>query len=224
MSTAMTFNSLLTDLQNYLERGTLNDVLVNQQLPELINFGERRCSRELKVLGYIVPAVFQLQAGLAVYAKPDRWRQTVSMNVSNQPTGTAVRQQMFPRAYEYIRSYWPDDTATPTTVYGTPAPPKFYADYNYQNWIFAPTPDAAYPAEVLYYEEPPLLSAANQSNWLTQYAPRLLLYACIIETLIFLKKGSRIAEIQPQYDREAAMLNNEDTDKILDRTSTRQKD
>lgn len=222
MSTAMTYNSLLTDLQNYLERGTSNDPVVFAQLPELINFGERRVSRELKVLGFIVPAVFALQAGLAVYAKPDRWRQTVSMNVSGFPVGTSVRNPMFPRSYEYIRGYWPDDTATLTTVYGTAGPPKFYADYNYQNWIVAPTPDAAYPAEVLYYEEPALLGPSNQSNWITQYAPRLLLYACMIETLLFLKKDP--SPLQAQYDREAAMLNGEDTDKIIDRTTTRQKD
>lgn len=222
MATAMTYNSLLADLQNYLERGTVNDPLVFAQLPELINFGERRCSRELKILGFIIPAVFTLQAGLAVYPKPDRWRQTVSMNVGNSATGTAIRSPMFPRVYEYIRQYWPDDSATPTTVYGAPSPPKFYADYNYQNWIFAPTPDANYPTEVVYYEEPPLLSAANQSNWLTQYVPRLLLYACMIEMLLFLKKDT--ASVQPMYDREAAVLNREDEDKILDRTTTRQKD
>lgn len=222
MSTAMTFASLTADLQNYLERGTPNDSLVFNQLPELINFGERRCARELKVLGYIVPAVFAMQAGLAVYAKPDRWRETVSMNVSNTPTGTAVRQPMFPRAYEYIRQYWPDDTQTSLSVYGAAAPPKFYADYNYQNWIFAPTPDAAYPAEVLYYEQPALLGPANQQNWLTQYAPRLLLYACMIEAQLFLKKDSSM--VQALYDREAGMLNGEDTDKVMDRSTTRHKD
>lgn len=222
MSTVMTYNSLLTDLQNYLERGSVNDPIVFAQLPELINFGERRCSRELKVLGFIVPAVFTMQANLPVYPKPDRWRQTVSMNVSGFPLGTSVRNPVFPRSYEYIRAFWPDDTQTSLTVYGTAAPPKFYADYNYQNWLVAPTPDAAYPAEVLYYEEPALLGPTNQSNWLTQYASRLLLYACMIETLVFLKKDP--STIQPQYDREAAMLNGEDTDKILDRTTTRMKD
>src|SRR5882724_8038018 len=105
MATTMTFASLTTDLQNYLERGTANDTLVFNQIPEIINFGERRCARELKVLGYVVAATFVLQANLAVYPKPDRWRETVSMNVSNTPTGTAVRQPMFPRSYEYIRLY-----------------------------------------------------------------------------------------------------------------------
>jgi len=214
MATTMTFASLTTDLQNYLERGTANDTLVFNQIPEIINFGERRCARELKVLGYVVAATFVLQANLAVYPKPDRWRETVSMNVSNTPTGTAVRQPMFPRSYEYIRLYWPDDTQVSL--------PKFYADYNYQNWIFAPTPDAAYPAEVLYYEQPALLGPTNQQNWLTQYAPRLLLYACMIEMQLFLKKDASAA--QALYDREAGVLNGEDVDKILDRSTTRQKD
>jgi len=129
---------------------------------------------------------------------------------------------VFPRSYEYIRQYWPDEGATQTSVYGTPGPFKFYADYDYQHWVVAPTPDGAYPAEVIYYEEPPLLSLSNQSNWLTQYASRLLLYACMIEALLFLKKDT--GSVQPMYDREAAMLNGEDTDKILDRTTTRQKD
>jgi len=129
---------------------------------------------------------------------------------------------MFPRSYEYIRSYWPDDTQTNFSIYGAYGPPKFYADYNYSNLIVAPTPDQAYPAELMYYEEPALLSASNQSNWFTQYAPRLLLYACMIEMLIFLKKD--YSQIQPLYDREAGVLNGEDTDRILDRTSTRQKD
>lgn len=222
MSTAMTYNSLLADLQNYLERGTVNDPLVFAQLPELINFGERRCSRELKVLGFIISAQATMQPNLAVYAKPDRWRQTVSINVGNNTTGNAIRTQMFPRPYEYLRMYWPDETATQTSVYGTPGPPKFYADYNYQNWVVAPTPDGTYPFEVMYYEEPPLLGPSSQTNWLTQYAPRLLLYACMMETLLFLKKD--LSSVQPLYDREAAMLNGEDVDKILDRTTTRMKD
>ena len=235
MATAMTFSSLQTDLINYLERGSLNDPLVNAQLPELINFGERRCSRELKVLGFIVAATFTMQANLAVYPKPDRWRQTVSMNVGTQPvvvigpggtpiapTGKVIRSQMYPRAQEYIREYWPDETATWTSVYGAYKPPLYYADYNYQNMIVCPTPDQAYPAEIIYYEEPPLLSPSNQSNWLTQYAPRLLLYACLIEMLLFLKKDASVQ--QALYDREAAMLNGEDTERVLDRNSTRQKD
>jgi hypothetical protein len=224
MPTTMTFQSLTNDVQAYLERGTVQDPIVYNQIPELINFAERRIATELKVVGFIVPAVFTMQAGLAVYAKPDRWRQTVSMNVGSAATGTSVRNPMFPRSYEYIRAYWPDDTQTLLSTTGTAGPPKFYADYNYQNTIVAPTPDAAYPAELVYYEQPALLDATNNTNWITQYQPNLLLYATLLECSPFLKKDERIAVWQSMYDRIAGVVNGQDTDKIIDRTTTRQKD
>lgn len=222
MPTQMTFASLQTDLQNYLERGTVLDPIVFQQLPELINLAERRISRELKVLGFVVAASFTMQAGLPVYAKPDRWRQTISLNVGNQVNSPIQRQQVFARSYEYIRQYWPDDTQTSTTVYGVSAPPKFYAEYNYQNIIVAPTPDAAYPAEIVYYEEPALLDATNTTNWITQYAPNLLLYSALLECSPFLKQDARIATWQTMYDRTAAMLNGESNNAVIDRNTTRQ--
>lgn len=221
MPTAMTFGSLTQDLQNYLERGTVLDPIVFAQLPELINFAERRISRELKVMGFIVAATFTMQANLAVYPKPDRWRQLISLNVGNSATSN-VRSQVYPRSYEYIRMYWPDDTQTNTTVFGAAAPPKFYAEYNYQNIIVAPTPDANYPAEIVYYEEPALLDGTNTTNWITQYAPNLLLYSALLECSPFLKDDPRIAVWQAMYDRTAATLNEESNNAILDRSSTRE--
>lgn len=222
MPTSMTFASLQQDIQNYIERGTVLDPVVYAQLPELINFAERRIARELKVLGFIQAATFTLQANLAVYPKPDRWRQIVSINVGQAATGNSVRSQILPRSYEYIRQYWPDDTQTLTSVYGIPGPPKFYADYNYQNIILAPTPDAAYPAEIVYYEEPALLDATNTTNWITQYAPNLLLYSALLECAPFLKNDERIATWQQMYDRTAAALNGESKAAIVDRNTTRQ--
>lgn len=222
MPVAMTFQSLQTDIQNYIERGTVLDPIVFQQLPELINFAERRISRELKVMGFIVAATFTMQANLAVYAKPDRWRELISLNCGSSATSN-VRNQIFPRSLEYLRTYWPDDTQTGTTVYGVATPPKFYAEYNYQNIIVAPTPDLAYPAELLYYEEPALLDATNNTNWITTYAPNLLLYSALLECSPFLKADARIATWQAMYDRAAAALNGESDDGVLDRNNTRQK-
>ena len=307
MPTAMTFQSLQTDMQNYLERGTTLDPIVYQQLPELINLAERRIARELKVMGFIVAASFNMQQGLAVYAKPDRWREMISINVGAPKTpptnfvltqafvlapgvstvyygtfptgagnalagqqftitgftnaannGTYVvigsaaneitvsngasvnetnpaiatqvsfangnfnRQPVLARSYEYLRAYWPDDSQTNLSTYGTAAPPKFYATYNYQNIIVAPTPDLPYPAEMVYYEEPALLDATNNTNWITQYAPNLLLYSALLEATPFLKNDSRIGTWQAMYDRAAAAMNSESNAGVLDRDATRQ--
>ncbi len=222
MPTSMTFQSLQDDIQAYLERGNILDPIVYAQLPELINFAERRIARELKVVGFLVAATFTMSANLAVYPKPDRWREMVSLNVGSAPTGTSVRNQVFPRSYEYLRTYWPDDTQTYLSTYGVYGAPKFYAEYNYQNIIVAPTPDQAYPAEMVYYEEPALLDETNNTNWITQYAPNLLLYSALLECSPFIKNDARMATWQGLYDRAAAVLNSESKAAVLDRSSTRQ--
>jgi len=214
MATTTTYTTLLEDLRRYLERGfTLeSDQLVYEQLPRLINLAERRIARELKVQGLINVLTGTLQAGLAVYPKPDRWRDTVSFNFGSGDQNNEYNQ-LFPRSYEYIRSYWPDRTQTGF--------PLFYADYDYNNWIIAPTPDAAYPFEVLVYQLLPLLDETNQTNWLTEYAPQVLLYACLLEATPFLKNDERIGVWQQMYDRASQALNGEDLSKILDRSARR---
>lgn len=214
MAQTMTFTTLQQDVRRYLERGSsyASDPVVYEQIPRLINLAERRIARELKVQGLINVVTGTLTVGQSVYSKPDRWRDTVSINIG---TGTQnnTRKVLFTRAYEYLLSYWPDRTATDQ--------PLFYSDYDYDHWLIAPTPDAAYPFEILYYELPPLLDDEVQTNWLTEYAPQLILYGTLLEATPFLKNDERIGVWQQMYDRAAAMLNGEDLAKILDRSSVR---
>lgn len=214
MAQTTTFATLQQDIRRYLERGftPASDQIVYEQIPRLINLAERRIARELKVQGLINVVKSQMQPGLAVYPKPDRWRSTVSFNFGTGDQGNQYTQ-LFARDYEYIRSYWPDRTQT--------GEPIFYADYDYNNWIVSPTPDAAYPFEVLVYQLLPLLDDENQSNWLTEYAPQVLLYASLLEATPFLKNDERISVWQQMYDRAAQALNGEDLSKILDRSARR---
>ena len=131
----MSYNSLLVDVRRYLERGFTaeSDQIVYEQLPRLITLAERRIASELKIQGFIRPVQTSLQVGVAVYAKPDRWRDTISMTVNGVP--------IFARSYEYLRSYWPNEAST--------AAPQFYADYDFQHWLIAPTPSTAGVLEVM---------------------------------------------------------------------------
>ena len=207
MSYTMTYDSLLVDVRRYLERGFTaeSDQIVYDQLPRLITLGQRRIARELKIQGFIRPVQTSLQVGVPVYAKPDRWRDTISMTVNGVP--------IFARSYEYLRSYWPVESETGT--------PQFYADYDYQHWLIAPTPSAASVLEIVYYEQPPLLGDDLQTNWLTEYAPDLLLYATLLEATPFLKTDERIQVWQAMYDRAAQALTGEDMKRITDRSAVR---
>jgi hypothetical protein len=215
MPAQMTFTSLQEDVRRYLERGGATDPIVYDQIPRLITLAERRIARELKIQGFQTVVNTTLQAGLAVYPKPDRWRDTISMNVGTGANYN-THSPIFTRSYEYVRSYWPNETETGT--------PIFYADYNYSNWIFAPTPDANYPLEVLYYELPPLLDDTNQTNWLTEFAPNILLYGVLVEATPFVKDDERVQLWQSYYDRALAAINGEDLQKIMDRSVNRRED
>lgn len=212
--TGMTFNDLEGDVRRYLERGfsAATDPLVFEQIPRLITLAERRCAVDLKIEGFITVATSVMQLGTAVYPKPDRWRQTVSINFGTGPS-LNKRTPLFPRSYEYIRNYWPDDTEMDV--------PKFYADYNYTNWLFGPTPDYNYPFEIVYYELPALLSTENQTNWLTKFAPQMLLYATLLEATPFLKNDERIPVWQGMYNDAKTAINQEDLRKIVDRSTVR---
>jgi hypothetical protein len=210
----MTFTTLQEDVRRYLERGATlaSDAVVYEQIPRLINLAERRIARELKIQGFINVVSGSLTTGQSVYDKPDRWRDTVSINIGIGNENN-TRKTLFTRGYEYLRTYWPDSTQTDE--------PIFYSDYDYSHWLIAPTPDEDYPFEVLYYELPPLLDDVVQTNWITEYAPQLLLYGTLLEATPFLKNDERISVWQNMYDRAAAMLNGEDLAKILDRSAVR---
>lgn len=212
MPAAMTFTSLQSDIRNYLERGGATDPIVYEQIPRLITLAERRIARELKIQGFQAVVNSVMQANVAVYPKPDRWRDTISINYGTG-TNNNVHTAVFARSYEYVRQFWPNETETDK--------PKFYADYDYKHWIFAPTPDANYPIEILYYELPPLLDETNQANWLTEFAPNLLLYGSLVEATPFVKDDQRVQLWQSYYDRALAALNGEDLQKIIDRSTNR---
>lgn len=213
MAAAMTYDSLLVDLRRYLERGGVTDEVVEEQLPRLINLAERAIVTDLKLLGMLNVVTSSLVAGTSVYAKPDRWRDTVSMNFG---TGDDLntRVQIFPRDYEYCRMYWPNSNDRDT--------PEFYADYNYTHWLIVPTPVITSPWEINYYQQLPYLEESNQTNWLSLYQPNLLLYRALLEATPFLKNDERIPTWQGMYQQMKEAVDTQDLQNIIDRSVTRQ--
>lgn len=209
MPAGMTFNSLQADLRSYAERGNVTtDAQVFAQIPNIINLAERRMARELKVQGFINVVTSSMIIGLPAYQKPDRWRETISMNIG---TGTSNNTRVYLRelAYEAATVYWPDRSST--------AVPKYYADYDYTHYLIVPVPVAAYPWEIVYWQLPPLLDATTQTNWLTEYAPNALLHGSMLELSNFLKNTDLAGIWRTEYDRDMAGLVGEDLQKIIDR-------
>jgi len=248
MPTSMTFDSLTADMQTYLERGTSLDVQVANQIPRLINLAERAIATAFKIQGFQMPVNAILVKGKSVYRKPNGWRQTVSMNYGvSEPTvqnlvtegGTTIRTEggdpiqvrvtspvqnrrrsLYARSYEYCRHYWPDSSIMDDTL---ELQPKFYADYDYNHWLIVPTPAIGYPWEINYYGQPPLLDDGNQTNWLTDFAPNLLLYRALLEATPYLKNDERIPVWQQLYQEQLQGINKQDVEKLVDRQTLRDK-
>lgn len=202
-SFALTYDSLITTVEQYLER---NDAATVNQIPTFITLCEFEIAQQIKTLGQQQVIQANMSPNNPVLPKPARWRKTVSMNL----TLNGVIQPVFLRKYEYLRSYASTATTTATPIY--------YADYDYQHWIVAPTPDQAYAFEVLYYERIQPLASDNQTNWLTQYAPNAVLYGTLMQAMPFLKNDSRQI-FQQKYKEAMDALKVEDQVRLGDRNT-----
>ena len=184
MAEALTYDSLLTDVQTYAER---DDAPFITQIPRFVMLAENKLASEIRGLGFQRYVTGSLATD--TIPKPERWRETVSLNV----TVGSNRVFLQPRTYDYCRTYWPDAAVTDV--------PRYYADYGYEHMLVVPTPASAYSFELTYYERPTPLDATNQTNWTTQYAPQLLLYATLLEAQPFLKRPDLLQVWQAAYDR-----------------------
>jgi len=81
----------------------------------------------------------------------------------------------------FVQLYAPDASVT--------AAPRYYAQFDVDNFILAPTPDSAYAVELHYLYRPASLTAGADSGttWLSENAELSLLYGALIEAGIFLK-------------------------------------
>lgn len=207
MTTAsvMTYDSLVENIQSYLDR-TDADTLA--KIPLFIMLAEQTISSQIKFLGNLTVQTSTMTIGQPIIDKPARWHKTVSMNI----TVDGQKQPVLLRKYEYLREYAPDATVTGAPVY--------YGDYDYTHWLVAPSPAEAYEFEVLYYERLQPLDSSNQTNWFTTYAPQALLYGSLMQAMPYLKNDERMPMWQQNYDLIIQTLKAEDVQRIGDRQAT----
>jgi hypothetical protein len=203
-SWVMTYDSLTSSVLQYLER---SDVAVVNAIPTFITLCEFEIAQNIKTLGQMEVVDSTMLIGNPVIAKPARWRKTTSMTLSV----SGQKQPMLVRKLEYLNAYAQDVTATGV--------PLYYADYDYEHWFVAPTPNQAYAFEALCYTRLQPLSSANQTNWLTQNAPNAMLFGTLKQTAPFLKNDARLAIWKSMFDEALAALKTEDTLRVADRSA-----
>lgn len=213
MPSAMTYTSLVQDLQNYLQR---YDSLVTNQIPRFIMLAQQAVARDLKILGFReeVTGAFSgdvLTAGMM--QKPADWRKNIAFYVgtgANFNTHSPVLE----RTYEYVRTVFPDPT-----VNGIP---RFYADASWNNWLVSPAPDPALAPyfKIPYYGTLAFLDPTVSTNWLTVNAPDWLLYRSLKEAAGFVKTDERIPVWDQNYGQATQSLMKQDAKGMIDRAAS----
>ena len=196
----MTYDSLVLNVQQYMER---NDVDFVAQIPNLIALAESCIAAELKTYLQLIVVETSLAQNQTVLNKPSRWRKTVSMKTNGKP--------MLLRSQDYIAQYLSESNA---------GLPKYYAEYDFNNWNFAPVPDVAYPVEIIYYAEVQPLDSENQQNLWTAIAPQAMLYGTLLQAQGYLKALDKLPVWKSYYTDSLTALKKEDNSRRIDRNTT----
>ena len=84
--------------------------------------------------------------------------------------------------------------------------PKYYANWDEDNWVVAPTPNAAYEITLAYNKEPTSLTDATKSStgtYMSNKYPDLLLYACLVKAYGYLKGPMDMLQYYDKAYKEA---------------------
>jgi hypothetical protein len=193
----MTYDSLVANIIDYMER---NDADFVAQIPNLIALAESSIAAELKTFLQLIVVETSLSTNQTILNKPARWRKTVSMKVNGEP--------ILLRSQDYVSQYLAESSS---------GKPLYYADYDYNNWNFAPTPDTTYPIEIIYFAEIQPLDQNNQQNLWTSVAPQAMLYGALLQAQGYLKALDKLPVWKQYYTDAIKALKDEDNSRRMDR-------
>lgn len=105
------------------------------------------------------------------------------------------KQFLLQKDVNFLQEYHPDASDT--------AAPKYYAIFDIDNFLIAPTPDANYNTELHYYYRPASITGSAGTSWLGDNAPNTLLYGSLVEAYIFMKGEADMLQLYEQRFVEA---------------------
>lgn len=196
----MTYDNLVADVINYMER---NDAQFVAQIPNLIGLAESAIAAELKTYLQLTVVETTLAQGQDILNKPARWRKTISMKTNGKP--------LLLRSQDYVAQYQSESD---------PGVPLYYAEYDYNNWNFAPVPDDDYPIEIIYYSEIQPLDSSNQTNLFTRECPQAMLFGTLLQAQGYLKALDKLPVWKQYYTEALAALKKEDNSRRIDRNTS----
>ena len=178
---AYTLSNLQTDIRNYTEVDStvLTDAIVNT----FIVNAENKIYREADSDDNRFYATSTLITGNRYVTIPSDLRVIRYIQLKNTNVNPNTQTFLEKKDPSYMATYYD----TPSTSEGIP---KYYANWDANFWVVAPTPDAQYEITMAYIKQPTSLtdsSVSTTGTYLSNKYQDLLLYASLINAYGYLK-------------------------------------
>ena len=185
-----TYAELTQQIIDYTE--TDSNVLTTAILNDIIEHAESRIFRNADLDVFKKYKTANLTIGDPFVAMPGATPQLFAFIRYIQIFSTDnVRITLEKKDTYFINEFIPNRTTTGT--------PKYYANWDNDTIILAPSPDATYTVELAYNAQPTGLSSSNTTTWVSNNAPEMLLYACLVEAFKFLKNPQMVQMYESYY-------------------------
>ena len=183
----MNYSELLTNVRNYTEVGS--EVLSDSIIDVFITNVENKIQRELDLDAFRKFQFSSFTIGSPFITVPDDFAFERGVQIKDQITGD--RTWLEQRDTTFIDEYNKDRSDTGT--------PKYYANWDQNTIMVAPTPDAAYEIELWYNKTPDHLSSSQTTTWLSTNAPEVLIYGTVSEAFSYLKNPTYVQLYEQKY-------------------------
>lgn len=184
----MNYSELLTNVRNYTEVGS--EVLSDSIIDIFIENVENKIQRELDLDAFRKFQYSSFTIGSPFITLPDDFAFERGVQIRNQITND--RTWLDQRDTTFIDEYNVDRTNNTGT-------PKYYANWDQNTLIVAPTPDLAYEIELWYNKTPDHLSSTTTTTWLSTNAPEVLIYGTVAEAFSYLKNPPYVQLYEQKY-------------------------
>ena len=175
---AYTLANLRTDIRNYTEVDST--VLSDSILDTFIRNAENKIYREADNDDNRFYSTSNLTIGNRYVTIPANLRIIRYIQLANTNVSPTVQVFLESKDPSYMAEFYD----TPSTASGLP---RYYANWDANYWVVAPTPDAAYEITMAYVKQPTSLVTDTGGTYLSDKYQDLLLYGCLVNAYAYLK-------------------------------------
>ena len=179
---AYSLSNLQTDIRNYTEVGST--VLSDDVLERIIKNAEHTIFRAVDVDDERFYSTSNCIIANRYISIPTDCRVIRYVQLLNDNVSPNVQVFLEQRDTSFMAEYYDTPSTSSTSL------PKYWANWDEEYWVVAPTPDTAYEITMAFNKEPTSLTDSSKSTtgtYISNKYPDLLLYACLVNTYGYLK-------------------------------------